>query len=162
MKIINTLDNSYISQGGARFDILKFVLAFLIVVMHSSVFPRWMLPLPRLAVPLFFMMTSYLFFVKLKNISDEVFRKQAIVKYIKRNTYLYLFWCIVFLPCMIVLQYMSWSAGGVLGVIKYNLKAFFISGFFPASWFILATVYAVTIVFFLSKWLRMGGCLLLP
>lgn len=150
---MNTLDNSYISQGGARLDILKFVLALFIVVMHSEIFPRWLLPVPRLAVPLFFMMTSYLFFVKLKTITDDALRKQAIVKYIKRNAFLYLFWCIALLPVLIVLH-KSWSSGGVLDVILYHIKAFFIGGYFPASWFILASMYAVTIVFILSKWLR--------
>ena len=156
MTFFKTLEYSYIRQGGVRFDILKFVLAMLIVAMHSSIFPRWLLPLPRLAVPLFFMMTSYFFHLKLKDVIDNNERKQVLAKYVKRNIQLYLFWCVVFLPCVLLLHY-YWFEDGVVAVIFNILKSFFITGFFaPASWFILSSIYAVAIVFVLSKWCKNG------
>lgn len=72
------LNYSYIQHGGKRIDILKFVLAMFIVAMHSGVFPRWLLSIPRLAVPLFFTMTSYFFHLKLKQTVDKDVRKQIL------------------------------------------------------------------------------------
>ena len=153
MTFFKTLDYSYIKHGGVRFDILKFVLAMLIVAMHSSIFPRWLLPLSRLAVPLFFMMTSYFLHLKLKDVIDSNERKQVLVKYVKRNLQLYLFWSIALLPS-VVLLHIYWFQHGAVDAIVNILKSVFITGFFPASWFVLSSVYAVVIVFVLSKWLR--------
>lgn len=155
MSFFNTLEYSYIKHGGVRFDILKFVLAMLIVAMHSSIFPRWLLPLPRLAVPLFFMMTSYFFHLKLKDVIDNEERKQVLAKYVKRNLQLYLFWSIALLPSVVLLHF-YWFQHGAFNAIINILKSLFITGFFPASWFVLSSVYAVVIVFFLSKWLKNG------
>lgn len=141
---------SYISNGGARFDILKFVLAMFIVAMHSGFFPRWLLPISRLAVPLFFIMTSYFFHIKLKDVVDKSMRKELLIKYVKRNLWLYLFWSIVLLPG-VVLLHLSWFRNGLVGAFLNVIKSFFITGFFPASWFVLSSVYAVVIVFVLSK-----------
>jgi hypothetical protein len=124
-----------------------------IVVMHSGLFPQWLLPLPRLAVPLFFIMTSYFFHLKLKSVTGDKERKDTLIKYVRRNAQLYLFWSIVLLPTVIVLH-QSWFRGGFVNAIIQIIKGVFITGFFPASWFIIASVYSVVIVFVLSKWLN--------
>lgn len=151
----NILKNSYISDGGTRFDVLKLLLAILIVAMHSGIFPRWLLPLPRLAVPLFFMMSSYLFFLKQKKAVDSIDKKILLFKYVKRNALLYCFWSVVLLPSVIVLH-QSWFQKGIYYALYCILKAFFITGFFPASWFILAACYSTVIVFYLSKRISNG------
>lgn len=147
------MNHSYISQGGVRFDVLKFVLALLIVAMHSGVFPRWLLPISRLAVPLFFIMTSYFFHLRLIGVVDKNERMEVLLKYVKRNIQLYLFWSIVLLPS-VVFFHLSWFKFGFVYAVVNILKKFLITGFFPASWFILASVYAVLIVFVLSKWMK--------
>ena len=142
-------------SGGVKFDILKFVLAMFIVAMHSGLFPRWLLPVSRLAVPLFFMMTSYFFHLKLKEAVDKNARRQVLVKYVKRNIQLYLFWSVLLLPCVALCNYYWFQNSLVYGLINV-LKSFFVTGFFPASWFVLASVYAVVMVFVLSKRLKNG------
>lgn len=147
---IENMVYSYIQQGGVKFDVLKFILAMLIVAMHSYIFPHWLLPLPRLAVPLFFLMTSYFFHLKMKKAISKEEKNANMKKYFLRNAKLYLFWSIILLPSVIVFH-LSWFNNGVVnGVIQF-LKAFFITGFFPASWFIVAAAYSVIIVFYLSK-----------
>ena len=148
-------NHSYIQEGGVRFDILKFVLAMLIVVLHSGIAPRWTHPVLRLAVPLFFMMTSYFFHLKLKGAVDNNSRKECLRKYVTRNAHLYLFWSIALLPC-VVLLHSSWFNDGFVNALINIVKSFFITGFFPASWFVLSSVYAVVIIFVLSKWLKNG------
>jgi hypothetical protein len=149
------MNHSYISQGGDRFDVLKFVLALLIVAMHSGIFPRWLLPVSRLAVPLFFIMTSYFFHLRLIDVVDKKERTKVLLKYVRRNVQLYLFWSIVLFPS-VILFHLSWFKFGFVYAVFKVLRNFLITGFFPASWFILATVYAVLIVFVLSKWMKNG------
>lgn len=156
----NLLNYSYIQHGGVRFDILKFILAMFIVAMHSGLFPRWLLPIPRLAVPLFFVMTSFFFHLKLREAPTDTDRKSRLVKFVKRNLQLYMFWSVALLPIIIVLHY-NWFSHGFMFAVSSILKSVFITGLFGASWFILASVYAVLIVYFLSKWLNNGWILLI-
>ena len=119
-------NHSYIQEGGVRFDILKFVLAMLIVVLHSGIAPRWTHPVLRLAVPLFFMMTSYFFHLKLKGAVDNNSRKECLRKYVTRNAHLYLFWSIALLPC-VVLLHSSWFNDGFVNALINIVKSFFIA-----------------------------------
>ena len=154
------MNHNYIQQGGARFDILKFVLAMFIVAMHSGLFPRWLLPVSRLAVPLFFIMTSYFFHFKLSQTTSNADRKSRLWKFVKRNLQLYLFWSLALLPFIVVIHF-NWFRHGILFAIVSVLKSVFITGFFGASWFILASVFSVLIVFFLSKYLKNGWLILM-
>ena len=160
MSDCGTVNYCYIQNGGSRFDILKFGLALIIVTVHSGVLPRWTFPITRLAVPLFFIMTSYFFFLKVSNAPDKDTRNRALKKYVKRNAQLYLFWSIVLLPCVFVLH-LSWFREGPLNAFLNILKSFFITEFFPASWFILAAIYTMIIVYVLSKWLNNSWLLII-
>ena len=141
--------------GGARFDVLKFVLALLIMVMHSGAVPRSLLPITRLCVPLFFIMTSYFFHGKLKEYVDPEERRKRLFRFVKREVSLYTFWSIVLTP--IVFYYnIEWFRHGVSHAIMSILKSILITGYFPASWFIVASVYSMIMVFVLSKRLNNG------
>ena len=147
------LKNNYIQEGGARFDVLKFILAMVILTMHAGFFPRFLLPIARLAVPLFFLMTSYFFHLKLSETKESKERRKRLAKFVKRNIQLYLFWSLLLLPA-IVLLHLSWFQNGFGFACNKILKSFLLTGFFPASWFILASIYAVLIVYGLSKYLN--------
>lgn len=141
--------------GGARFDYLKFVLAILIMVMHSGAVPRSLLPITRLCVPLFFIMTSYFFHGKLKEYADPEERRNRLFRFVKREVSLYTFWSIILTP--IVFYYnIEWFRYGVIHAVTSILKSILVTGYFPASWFIVASVYAMIIVFILSKRLNNG------
>ena len=146
--------------GGNRFDILKFVLALMIVALHSRLYPRALLPIVRLAVPLFFMMTSYFFNIKLIGINDENKKRQKLLNYLKRNGQLYLFWSVTLLP-FVILFHLAWFRSGFGYAIIQILKSIFITGFFTVSWFILAAVYSVVLVFLMSKRLSNGWILII-
>lgn len=128
--------------------------------MHAGIFPHYLLPIARLAVPLFFLMTSYFFHLKLTEANDEVQRRQRLVKYIKRNLQLYLFWSIILLPT-IIMFHLSWFRNGMVSALLSFMKSFFLTGIFPASWFILAAVVSILIIYFLSKHLNNGWLLLI-
>jgi hypothetical protein len=156
----NLLDFNYIRQGGVRFDFLKFLLALIIVTLHAGLVPKPLIPIARLAVPLFFMMSSYFYHLKFSTAKDAQEKKALFMKYIRRNLCLYFFWSLLLLP-FIVLLHRSWFNEGFYHALLSILKSFFITGFFPASWFILASVFSVVIVFILSKRMNNGWLIII-
>ena len=76
-------------------DALKFVLSILVVSIHVGPFGEfWMVPFKRIAVPLFFLITSYYFFSGWAACACMEESAAKLEKYIKRNLQLYLFWFI--------------------------------------------------------------------
>lgn len=138
----------YICQSGGRFDVLKFVLAFLVVGIHAMPITFSLRPLFRVAVPLFFMMSSYFFFLKQSHIQSYKDRKDALWNYIMRIIKLYIFWTVLLLPYIIYSR--KWYIGDLETVLKI-IKSVFISGTFSASWFLTSSIISVSLIWFLSK-----------
>ena len=130
-------------------DLLKFILSVCVVSIHSQFIPNILKPWTRLAVPIFFMISSYLFFDKLKNVENYKNKNDILKKYIKRNLILYLFYFILLIP--ITLYVRQWFDNGVVFGIIFFIRSFLFGSTFIASWFIIASVEAITIVFLLSK-----------
>lgn len=53
------------------FDLAKFILSISIIALHTRVFSRIIFPWVRLSVPLFFMISSFLFFER-KQETDSI------------------------------------------------------------------------------------------
>ena len=67
-------------------DLVKVILSIIVVGIHINPFGEYSglyYPICRIAVPLFFMISSYLLFSKLKNNSNS---KEVLVKFVKRNS----------------------------------------------------------------------------
>lgn len=136
-----------------KYDIVKFVLSLLVVAIHSELYPMVLYPWLRIAVPLFFMMSSYFLFSKLREASKDNHR--AIVsKFIVRNLQLYFCWFIILLPITIYLRKESWFSNDFLETILTILKSFLFGSTFVASWFIIATIIGVLIIYLLCKLLQ--------
>lgn len=129
-------------------DLTKYILSFMIVAIHLELWPNILYPWLRLAVPLFFMISSYILFSKL-NVTNEETKKVYIKNYIKRNLQLYLFWFIALLPITASVR-QNWFSNGVIGLIKYIPNVLF-SSTFVASWFIVGAVWAVVILYLTRK-----------
>ena len=130
-------------------DISKYILSLMIVAIHSALFPNILYPWLRLAVPLFFIISSYILFYRIKAEGDE--RASNLVKnYIKRNLQLYLFWFILLFPITVYVR-CSWLDGGLIAFFKTFIPQLLFSSTFVASWFIIASVWAVIILFFTRK-----------
>lgn len=133
----------------AIFDIVKFIMALMVVAIHSSLFPMVLYPWLRLAVPMFFIISSYFFFGNLRKLETDKEKNQRLWKYVKRNLILYSFWFVVLLPyTLYVRQYFD---NGVLSGIFKFIKSLLFGSTFPASWFIQASIVSVTVVYFASK-----------
>lgn len=123
-------------------DITKFILSFMVVGIHTlgkfGIYPMF-----RIAVPLFFMISSYLFF------SKEKLNSKELKKFCIRNIKLYVFWFIVLLPVFITEG--EYLKGKILfNIFKLAVRIIFGSSF-AASWFIMALVIGTVLIFCLRK-----------
>ena len=132
-----------ISYNGGKTDILKFVLSLFIVAVHFADIAM-LSPILRCAVPLFFMLSSFFFFKKYDGVVSTKEKNAVLLKYIKRNLVLYLFWFIVLLPYTIILR--GWFDEALIpGVLKV-CRSFIFSSTFPASWYIMATIIGTSLI----------------
>lgn len=137
-------------------DLLKFVCCIGVVVIHTqphSDLPEWgreiVEKIISLPVPLFFMLSAYLFAGKIKFAAGDGIH---IKKFVKRLFILYLLWT--------VLLIWSWLPP----FIKYfsddwltSLPLRLICGAPLGSWFIVSLIYGMLVVYACNKWL--GKCI---
>lgn len=127
-------------------DILKIVLAFLVVALH--IFPVSKLKgmeglisyeiasgITRIAVPTFFLISGYFLRNKLED-------KAYLWKYAKRILLLYIVWQIIYLPDLIRLYTIKQLT--IVGVISNLLYGYW------HLWYLLATVLAVALLYLVS------------
>lgn len=151
-------------------DILKFVCALLVVVLHVSTYAfaglavdsapptgkdnpfLFFLPIAftilRIAVPMFFIASGFLLFKKIKENPDDA--KSIVKNYCLRIFKLYLFWFIISIPIMID-KYIV-VAEGTLGERIFSLVWHIVFyGGFDGAWYLLATIFSVWLVYALSR-----------
>lgn len=125
-------------------DIVKLILSIMVLLIHTQIFEGTIIvPYLRLAVPLFFLFSSYLFFNKIQNI-DKCNLLKALKKNIIRNLKLYIFWFVLLFPVTIYVreQYRISFIESILNIIH----DFFLGSTFLASWYIIASVIGLCIV----------------
>lgn len=130
-------------------DLSKFILSFFVVAIHTKLFPQFLYPWLRIAVPMFFVISSFLFFTKV-NLAPDKDRKSILKKYVKRQLILYLFWFIALLPVTVFVR-QDWFDGGIKSGILTALSNTLFSSTFITSWFIVASIQATVIVYFMSN-----------
>lgn len=147
-----------LQKGNAIFDYTKFIMAIMVLAIHSALLPELLYPWLRLAVPLFFIISSYFFFKKYRRAESGAERGKVIKKFLIRNLQLYSFWFIVLLIPTIGIR--KWFSHGIFTGILLFLRDLFFSSTFVASWYIMASVIAILIIVFLSRklpnWLLLG------
>lgn len=150
----------YNGRVNSVYDLTKFILSIFVIMIHTNFFPQYLFPWLRTAVPIFFMLSSYLLFSKLSKIPDIGEKNTALKKFIKRNLSLYAFWFIVLLPFTVKIK--KWfTDDSMFENIRIIVKGILFGSTFRASWFITALVIAVVIVFFMSKKLSSRSILLI-
>lgn len=132
-------------------DLLKFSMAICVVAIHSRLFRDvpWLHPLVHplflTAVPVFFIVSSYLFFSKVAR-NGNADGWDVLGHYLKRMGLFYLFWFVVMLPVTIVAKqwYLHFGAG-------VFFRSLFLGSTFRGSWFIMALLLGIPIVFMARK-----------
>ena len=131
------------------FDLVKLIAALMIVALHTDLFPKVLQPWLSLAVPLFFIISSYLLFEKINKVEEKE-KKEVVKKYVLRILKLYLFWFIVLLPYTIIVR-KAWFNDSVIYGIGKTIYNILFSSTFKASWFLIATIEGTLLVFLLRK-----------
>lgn len=130
-------------------DVTKLILSLMVVAIHTVLYPEFLYPWLRLAVPLFFIISSYLLFDKI-NKSSKSDEKIIIKNHTIRLLKFYFFWLIALLPITLYIRRDWFNEGIICGILTF-VKHFFLGGTFLGSWFITATIFGTIIVYFLSE-----------
>jgi len=138
-------------------DLARLVLSLVVVGIHVNPFGTGdVLPFPltRVAVPLFFLISSFLFF-RLEDKGDM----KALGRFLARNGRRYLAWFLLLFPVT------AWARGYInrssLDFLKGIVLDVLLGSTFRGSWYLSALCIGMTVVFFLSKYLGDWSTLLL-
>ncbi len=136
-------------------DLMKFISAILIIVLHTSPFQSYNALISFglrnvvtiIAVPFFFCTSGFLLFKKLSVLSQDENGKYF-KHYIKRLCIMYGLWSLVYFPFVIY----NWTKDGfsVMSVLQY-IKRFFFEGSYSTIWFLPALIVSATVCYFLHK-----------
>ncbi len=140
-KVLNT--NSAI-------DLLKFISSIFVAALHSGLDLGFLNPLYRLAVPFFFLSSSYFLFSKISGKSTETERRTVLFQFVLRNVKLYAFWFLLWLPYLMTSRTDWFESHFLINVLKF-LRSLLWGSTFTASWYIVATVIDCSLVYFLSQ-----------
>ena len=150
----NGMDSGKIIQNYDAVDLLKVILSIFVIALHVIVdVSPWIRVMLNLAVPVFFIISSFFFFSKLKNESNSCMRRRLLENFLFRLLRLYVCWGTIQLPITVKL----WKAYGLargfnkLDYIGHIVKNFFLGSIFFASWFLMALMLSVLLVTVFSK-----------
>lgn len=127
-------------------DVFKFLAAILIVAIHTNPFAGnevdyYFTCFCRIGVPFFFVATSFFFFRK---------SHPDIKAYSKRLLLLYLLWFIIETPLIYYNFFINTPYPLFFNIINL-IRSIFFSNTWGASWFVMACVIAVNLVYFMSR-----------
>ena len=137
----------------AALDLMRYILSIFVVAIH--VHPVYgagnevIRAVCRIAVPLFFITSGYLFFLKTSILGDEKERLKYLCKYIKRVLFLYLAWFIVLLPITVYTR--GWLHMSFFQLVSDICYRFFFGATFKGSWYLMALIVGTVIIFLISR-----------
>lgn len=149
--LINTTaqqKSSFLRKNFDGADILKFIMSFLVVATHTGFLSGALFPITRLAVPVFFVLSAYFFYLKDNNLKGE----DAVSYFKSWSAHLlkmYAFWFILLLPLTVYIG--NYHKLPLFSAVLKLIRSFFFSSTFQSSWFISALLIGNAIVFFLSQ-----------
>lgn len=105
-------------------------------------------PTLRVAVPIFFIVSSYFFFIKITKL-DKTQAEAYYTKFIIRTCKLYLFWFMVCLPYLIFENIYHNTLIDFFIFLPFNI---FLRSTFPASWYLAALVIGISFVYYTRRY----------
>lgn len=128
-------------------DLGKLILSVLVCCIHTlGGIYSGLAPWTRVAVPVFFCLSGYFFFIKWS--ADPSFMR-TYLPYAKRILILYGLWLLILWP--IALSTYRFFSKGILNDIVLIIVRFFFGGLFASSWYLMATVIGVGLVCFADR-----------
>lgn len=145
-------------------DLAKWICSLLIIIIHTAPFEK--LPivnfyitnvLARVAVPLFFAISGYLFFRKITFENGKITRNSenvsCLIRYVWHLTIIYVAASVFYLLYKIPMWYsIDWWG---FHALKDYLSSFFLSGSEYHLWYILASIYGIILFYILLSFIRL-------
>lgn len=133
-------------KEGNAYDILKFVMALLIVAIHTKGFDgpianELLKPFQGIAVPVFFILSSMFYFINLRKKRGE--KWQYLKKFLSRLGVLYLFWFIINIV-FIQHEHKYFVCDGMFDIFRL-CKDILLKYTFHGSWFLSALALSILI-----------------
>ena len=141
----------------SSFDIAKFLCSLLVIVIHTrplSAYSTWLDfytvdVLARIAVPLFFGMTGYLFYGSLTFVNGKIERTtdnyRKLLRYLSKIGLIYCGWSAIYFLIRLSMWYRIGWWGTTL--IKDFAISFLFQGSYYHLWYLLALLYAIPCLF---------------
>lgn len=135
-------------------DLTKFIASIFVVAIHthpliliSESANYNLIVIARFAVPFFLITSSFFLFKKL---GKSTHPQSDLKKYLSRIGWLYLSWFIISLPITIYNHFFHPDYNMLTNLIIFIRDTLFSSSF-SGSWYLVAMVYSILLVYFLSK-----------
>ena len=140
-------------------DVAKFIMSLAILVLHTNMFGDFtaeLIPVLRMAVPVFFMISSYLFFRDLIHSEDKDGDRfvAKLMRYVVMVAKLYLFWLLVLIIPTAVFR--DWLVMPLWEVPLSLIFRITFSSTFIGSWYLSASAVALSLLVFLLKRLSLS------
>ena len=141
-------------------DIMKFIMSFLVVMIHKPIFsPEHTFAkyiseevIAALAVPFFFIVSSFLCFKKMNGTKED---NKKFISFEKRLLILYIIWTIIYIPSCLIKYYGLRLEGMTFKLFVSALieiaKKFFLSSPFVHLWYVNTLMLSVAVLFLLRK-----------
>ncbi len=134
-----------------QLDLMKLILAIMIMIVHCNRIGTWgvfeviRFPITRIAVPLFFIISSFLLFSKLDDGNTK--KGGILLRFVKNNALYYAAYFILLLPITLAYRFIH-NSGTVISFIIGLPKSILFGSTFLESWFISALIIGTLIVYF--------------
>ena len=141
-------------------DVMKFICALLVVYLHTynhdwGAVGEWVhANLSPIGVPFFFIVSGFLYMKKLQESGEG--KKEYFYHYLKRVTYMYIFWSAVTLPIEWMNTEIAHGDYSFFMKLMYIVRGFFLTGSIGIYWYVLALIYNSVILFYALKWHKMN------
>ncbi len=156
------------SEGFAIFDIVKLILSFFVVCIHTGIGAAnskmelyFVQGLFRVAVPIFFFLAGYFLFRKIpkEKVMCEKSR-ETIKRYFNRILFMYIIWSFVYL---VIAQLPEWikNGFGLRDLLVYIEYATVRGDSYLHLWYLSSLFTGVALVFIARKWLSMKSTLII-
>lgn len=141
-------------------DIMKFIMSFLVVMIHKPIFSlehpfaKYISEevIAALAVPFFFIVSSFLCFKKMNGTKED---NKKFISFEKRLLILYIIWTIIYIPSCLIKYYGLRLEGMTFKLFVSALieiaKKFFLSSPFVHLWYVNTLMLSVAVLFLLRK-----------
>lgn len=154
-------ENKVCYQG---IDVMKFIMALFVVVLHTHPFVDVNDTLSflttdimgRVSVPFFFAATGFLLE---KQTGQQKEKRESIALYIRKLLILYCIWTVVYLP-IIIYEKIIISDTPLTYDVFAIARDFFFTGSYAHLWYLPATAVGLVIVYVLRKYAGERGCII--